>query len=84
MKRSSKLSLIEYFKLEVKCRLSFITHWLLFSSKREYLKNPSLAAKNGLKLKLVDVLKLEVSFLWYINLESEYARRRRGCARRQR
>ena len=62
--RSSKLSFIEYFKLDEKNKLSLITYSVSFCARIEYLKNPSLAAKNGLKVNLVAVLRFLCSSLW--------------------
>ena len=51
--RSSKLSASEYFKFDVKKKLSLIIYSLLFSNKIAPLKNSSLDAKNGLNVNLV-------------------------------
>ena len=65
--KSSKLSQTEYFRLLLKKKLSLIIYSLLFSTVSAPLKNSSLDARKGLKLKLVLVLNFETSCLAKIN-----------------
>ena len=62
--RSSKLSAIEYFRLDEKRKFSLKEYSALFSIKRAPFKNDSLEAMKGLIESLVLLLNFFLTCFW--------------------